>query len=71
MFKEVKQSIKNFFFFDKGEIILKVFLPDFNFKYDSEYELLKYKYFHYLILIIYNIILISYIISLFFYYNRY
>ena len=40
LFKEVKQSIKNFFFFDKGEITLKVFLPDFNFKYDSEYELL-------------------------------
>ena len=40
LFQEVKQSIKNFFFFDKGEIKFKVFLPDFNFKYDSEYELL-------------------------------
>ena len=33
--KDVKQSIKNFFFFEKGEVILKVILNDINFKYNS------------------------------------
>lgn len=40
LFKEVKKNIKNYFLFDKGEVLFKVFLYDFNFKYGSDSELL-------------------------------
>ena len=40
LFKEIKQNVKNFFLFDKGETGLKVFLPDVNFKYESNCDLL-------------------------------
>ena len=40
LFKEVKKNIKNYFLFDKGEVLFKVFLYDLNFKYGSDSELL-------------------------------
>ena len=37
--KEAKQSVKNFYLFDKGEVKMKLILPDINFKYNAPTEL--------------------------------